>query len=154
MRSRREPGEPFWRRSRYESRFRVIEPLGGGERNPMPPLWRRLYEDFRRPALRGCAIYAEETPSDRHPDVVHKSANGNWITTSEHLNWSNCCFLSRREFLRDVVLNRVRSHPSATHLNGHQDIEAAMKRDRWWRRQRFPMAQSEPGPFTHIRLDR
>lgn len=154
MRSRREPGEPFWRRARYERRFRVLEPIGGGRRNPAPPLWRRMYEDMRRPALRGCAIYAEEMPTVRHPGIVSQSDNGNWITTSEHLNWSNCCYLARREFLRDVVLERVRTHPSTIDLNGHQDIEAAMKRDRWWRRQKILMGQSEPGPFTHIRLDR
>ncbi len=154
MRSRREPGEPFWRRSRYERRFRVIEPLGSGRRNPMPPLWRRLYEDLRKPTMRGGSIYAEETPSDRHPGVVSRSANGNWITTSQHLSWSNCCYLVRSDFLRDVVLARVRSHPSPIELNGHQDIEAAMKHNRWWRRQQFAMGQSEPGPFTHVRLDR
>jgi hypothetical protein len=154
MRSRREPGEPFWRRERYERRFRLIEPLGSGRRFPAPPLWRRLYEDLRKPTMRGGSIYAEEIPSERHPAVVSRSANGNWITTSQHLSWSNCCYLVRRDFLRDVVLARVRSHPSPIQLNGHQDIEAAMKHDRWWRRQRFPMGQSEPGPFTHVRLDR
>ena len=154
MRSRREPGEPFGRRSRYESRFRVIEPLGGRTRNKMPTILRRIYEDWRRPTVRGCAIYAEENPAERHPGVVRRSANGNWVTTSQHLSWSNCCYLVRGDFLRDVVLARVRSHPSTVTLNGHQDIESAMKHERWWRRQRFPMGQSEPGPFTHIQLDR
>jgi hypothetical protein len=70
------------------------------------------------------------------------------------LSWSNCSFLVRRDFLRNVVLARVRSVPASTTLNGQQDIEAAMKRRRWWRRQRIPMGQSEPGPFTHVRLDR
>lgn len=154
MRSRRNPGEPFWRRSRYESRFRIVQPLGGSRRNGLPPLWRRIYEDLRRPSARGCAIYAEENPAERHPRIVRRSANGNWITSSQHLSWSNCCFLARRDFLRNVVLRRVRTAPAAVTLNGHQDIEAALKAGGWWRRQRLPIGQSEPGPFTHIRLDR
>jgi hypothetical protein len=156
MRSRRQPGDPFWRRSRYEQRFNVVWPLGtdAGKRRPMPNPLVRAYEDFRRSSLRGSAIYAEEDPTLRHPRVIEKTANGNWLTKSSYINWSNCCALVDTAFLREVVLNRVRSHPSPATLNGHQDIEAALKLDNWWRKQGFPVGQSEPGPFTHERLDR
>ena len=156
MRSRREPGEPFWRRSKYESKFQVVWPLGSdaGERRPIPHTVVRTYEDVRRRALRGSAIYAEEDPTLRHPSVIKKSANGNWLTNSGCLSWSNCCFLARTDFLRDVVLDRVRRFPAPSTLNGHQDIEAALKARGWWRQQGFAMGQSEPGPFTHQRLDR
>ena len=53
-----------------------------------------------------------------------------------------------------VVLNRVRTHPSRTTLNGTQDIEAALKEGNWWRKLNVPIGQCEPGPFTHERLDR
>lgn len=156
MRSRREPGEPFWRRSRYESKFHVVWPLGSdpAQRRPMPHTLVRAYEDIRRAALRGSAIYAEEDPTLRHPHVIHKSAQGNWLTTSHCLSWSNCCVLVRTDFLRDVVLDRVRRFPAKATLNGHQDIEAALKAKGWWRSQGFAIGQSEPGPFTHQRLDR
>ena len=156
MRSRRDPGEQFWRRSRYEQRFNVVWPLGAdaGKRRPMPNPLVRAYEDLRRSSLRGSAIYAEEDPTLRHPRVIEKTANGNWLTKSSYINWSNCCALVKTEFLREVILDRVRKHPSPATLNGHQDIEAALKLDNWWRKQGFPVGQSEPGPFTHERLDR
>lgn len=154
MRSRRNPGDPFWRRARYERKFRVMRPLGSTTSRPPSSPLRMLFEDWRYPTMKGCAIYAEEDPTVRHPGAIRKSANGNWLTTSKHLSWSNCCYLVKRDFLRDVVLARVKSHPSPVTLNGHQDIESAMKHARWWRRQEFPMGQSEPGPFTHVRLDR
>jgi hypothetical protein len=156
MRSRYRPGDPFWRRARYESRFRIVWPLGSSEsdRRPNTNILQRTYEDVRRSSLRGASIYAEQDPTLRHSSVIERSPRGNWITTSHVLQWSNCCFLVTSDFLRGVVLDRVRRFPSTTTLNGHQDIEAALKRERWWRRQSIRMGQSEPGPFTHQRLDR
>ena len=156
MRSRRQPGDPFWRRERYEARFRVVWPLGSepSERRAMTNPLLRLWEDRRRSALRGSAIYAEEDPTLRHPGIVSKSPNGNWITKSHYLQWSNCCVMVETKFLREVVLDHVRRFPSKTTLNGQQDIEASLKQNRWWRRQSFAIGQCEPGPFTHERLDR
>ena len=156
LRSRREPGEAFTRRARSEARFRPVWPIGTDPlaRRALPPALVRAYEDLRRPALRGCALYAEEDPTLRHPNVIRKTAHGNWVTSSATLNWTNNAILVRTQFMREVVLARVRSHPAETSLNGHQDIEAALKRDDWWRRQGFAMGQSEPGAFTHRRLDR
>jgi hypothetical protein len=156
MRSRLNPGEPFWRRARYEQRFAVLRPLGCACDHPAKriPLLQRAYEDCRRSGLRGSAIYAEADPTLRHPSVIKRSPRGNWITKSRYLQWSNCCFLAKTDFLRDVILNHVRHNPSKTRLNGHQDIEAALKDGRFWRRLNVPIGQSEPGPFTHKRLDR
>lgn len=156
MRSRRKPGDQFTRRERYERKFRPVWPIGtdGGARHPLPSLVRRAYEDTRRSGLRGCAIYAEEDPTLRHPRVITRTPNGNWLTTGAYLNWSNQSILVRTDFLRDVILDHVRRFPATTTLNGHQDIEAALKRDDWWRRQNFKIAQCEPGSFTHERLDR
>jgi hypothetical protein len=156
MRSRLNPGEPFWRRARYEERFAILRPLGSACDHPAQriPLLQRAYEDRRRSSLRGSAIYAEADPVLRHPRIIKRSPRGNWITRSRYLQWSNCCFLAKTDFLRDVILNHVRNNPSKTSLNGHQDIEAALKDGRFWRRLNVPIGQSEPGPFTHKRLDR
>ncbi len=156
MRSRRQPGDAFNRRARYEARFRVTCPIDAQPtacKTPIHPLV-RLYEDCRKPSLRACALYSEEDPAARHPTLIKRSPRGNWLTSSRHLNWSNNCVLVRTDFLRDVILERVRSHPSPKRVNGHQDIEAALKIGRWWRYQDIRMGQSEPGPFTHQRLDR
>ena len=154
MRSRRQPGDPFWRRERYEKRFRVVWPLGSDCRRTMTHPLVRLWEDNRRSSLRGSAIYAEEDPTLRHPAIISKTSNGNWLTRAHYLQWSNCCVLVATDFLRDVVLEHVRRHPAPTTLYGQQDIEAALKGNHWWRRQSFSIGQCEPGPFTHQRLDR
>ena len=156
MRSRREPGDSFARRTRYENKFRIMWPIGSpaSERRPLPNPVVRLYEDVRRSALRGAAIYAEEDPSLRHPGIIQRTDNGHWITSAPYLQWSNNSYLVETRFLRDVVLDRVRRHPARTTLNGSQDIEAALKEGHWWRRQSIPIGQCEPGPFTHQRLDR
>jgi hypothetical protein len=156
MRSRRIPGEAFDRAQRYQARFRPVWPIGTDpcQRLEQPSLFVRAYEDLRKPRLRGCAIYAEEDPTVRHPGVITKSLNGNWLTTSRHLHWSNNCVLVRTDFLRTVILDRVRRHPAKATVNGFQDIEAALKTGGWWRRQGIAMGQSEPGAFTHKRLDR
>jgi hypothetical protein len=156
MRSRREPGDKFVRRARYEARFRPVHRIGEAADSirPLASYSRRLLEDWRRPGLRACAIYAEEDPTIRHPSIIKRTPRGNWLTSSRHLNWSNNCVLVRTNFLRDVVLDRVRRYPAPITVNGHQDIEAALKRGSWWRNLAVPMGQSEPGPFTHKRLER
>lgn len=156
VRSRRQPGDKFVRRSRYEKRFRIVWPIGSQHsgRRTMSGLLQRTYEDARRSSLRGSAIFAEEDPSLRHPSIIKRTPNGNWLTSSPYLSWSNNSVLVRTDFLRDVVLDHVRRFPSKTRLNGQQDIEAALKENQWWRRQNILIGQSEPGPFTHQRLDR
>ena len=156
VRSRREPGDAFARHTRYEKRFRIVWPIGSPPyaRRTMTGLLQRTYEDTRRSALRGSAIYAEEDPTLRHPAIIKRSANGNWLTSSPYLSWSNNSVLVRSSFLRDTILDHVRRFPAATTLNGHQDIEASLKSGNWWAKQRFLIGQSEPGPFTHKRLDR
>lgn len=152
MRSRRYPGEKCDRRARYEKRFQVVQPLGTSTPPRRPSFWRRKYEDLRKPHLIGCAIFAEERPDLRHPKAIKRTANGNWLTSSRYLNWSNNCLLVRREVLIGTIIERVRAYPSPTTVNGHQDVEAALKLAGWWRRQNVPMGQSEPGAFTHHRL--
>jgi len=156
MRSRRNPGQVFTRRARYEKRFRVEWPLGSGEGGRRPPtgLLRRHYEDLRKSGLRGAALYAEEDPVQRHPGVIRRTAGGNFVTSAAYLSWSNNSVLVATDFLRGVVLDRVRRFPATVTVNGFQDIEGALKRDSWWSRQPFLIGQSEPGPFTHHRLDR
>lgn len=155
LRSRYDPGDKFDRRTRYEAKFVVDWPLGAPAptRRPAPALWRR-WEDRRRAKTRGSAIFALERPDLRHPDVIRRTAGGHWITTSRVLGWSNQSILVDAAFYRSVILQRVRDYPAASTVNGHQDIEAALKRDGWWAKQNVPMGQAEPGAFTHRRLDR
>ncbi|MEO0809440.1 MAG: hypothetical protein AAFW82_02140 [Pseudomonadota bacterium] len=155
LRSRRLPGEKFDRRERYMRNFQLEQPLA--ERPELASArsqssWlRRLVEDWRKSKLIGCALYSEEQPCLRHPSVIRKTDNGNFLTSSKYLSWSNNCLLVRADFMRNVIIPRVRTHPSKVTLNGHQDIEGAMKVENWWRKLNVPMGQAEPGPLTHAR---
>ena len=156
MRSRRQPGEKFNRRERYEKYYRLERPLSESasgnpeERAPTNSL-QRLAEDLRRPSLRGSAMFAEEEPHLRHPSCIQRSANGNFLISSRIHNWSNNCLLVEAAFMRDVIIPRIEAHPAPTTINGHQDIEAALKLDNWWKRQDVMMGQADPGPLTHAR---
>lgn len=156
LRSRRRPGDKFDRRQRYEKYYQLEQPLTADDsaahppRRPTNPL-QRVFEDLRRPSLRGCALFAEEQPHLRHPSCIRLSENGNWLTTSRVHNWSNNCLLVKADFMRDVIIPRVEAHPAPSTLNGHQDIEAAVKLDGWWQNLDIAMGQAEPGPLTHAR---
>lgn len=156
MRSRRQPGEKFNRRERYEKYYRLERPLreiddgSGGQRSPTNML-QRIAEDFRRPSLRGSALFAEEAPHLRHPSCIQRSTNGNFLISSRIHNWSNNCLLVNVGFMLDVIAPRVESHPAPTTINGHQDIEAALKMGNWWKEQDVLMGQADPGPLTHAR---
>ncbi len=156
MRSRRRPGEKFNRRERYEKYYRLERPLSAEEggnpasRKPTHPMWRKV-EDLRRPSLRGSAMFAEEDPHLRHPSCIRRSSNGNFLISSRIHNWSNNCLLVNTQFMREVIIPQVEAHPAPTAINGHQDIEAALKLDNWWKSQEVTMGQADPGPLTHAR---
>ncbi len=156
MRSRRQPGEKFNRRERYEKYYRLEHPLseideaGTGQRLPTNML-QRFAEDMRRPSLRGSALFAEQAPHLRHPGCIQRSTNDNFLISSRIHNWSNNCLLVNAGFMRDVIVPRVEAHPAPTTINGHQDIEAALKMNGWWKSQDILMGQADPGPLTHAR---
>ena len=157
LRSRRDPGEKFTRLGKYVAHYRVRDPLPGADLPANPPAWRAWVRRLMRPgkarALKASAIYAETHPDRRQPGAVARSANGNWLTRSPFINWSNQSILVRRAWLDEVILERVRTHPSSRPLNGFQDIERAVN-GRWWRALDVPVGVSEPGIFSHRRLDR
>lgn len=157
MRSRRDPGEKFTRLGKYVAHFPVREPLPGAALPANPPAWRAWLRRTLRPgkarALRASAIYAEACPDIRQPRAISRSANGNWLTRSGFINWSNQSILVRRDWLESVILERVRTHPSSRPVNGFQDIERAVNGP-WWRGQNIAIGVSEPGLFSHRRLDR
>ncbi|MEM9359583.1 MAG: hypothetical protein AAGB04_25640, partial [Pseudomonadota bacterium] len=156
MRSRRRPGEKFNRRERYEKYYRLEQPLCEISNSPIAKrsptnVLQRVAENLRRPSLRGSALFAEEAPHLRHPSCIQRSNNGNFLISSRIHNWSNNCLLVKADFMRDVIVPRVETHPAPTTINGHQDIEAALKMNGWWKSRDILMGQADPGPLTHAR---
>ena len=157
MRSRRDPGEKFSRLGKYVAHFPVREPLAGARLPANPPRWhaflRRLLRPGKARSLKASAVYGETNPHLRQPGAVARSENGNWRTDSRFINWSNQSVLVERRWLDETILQRVRTHPSNRPVNGFQDIERAVNGP-WWRARRVAIGISEPGLFSHRRLDR
>ena len=151
LRSRHQPGYRFTRSDKYRAFYRLRAPLDSSMTRIS--VWSRLramckYGNGRQFAA--MAVYLEVDPVVAQPQVLRRSAHGNWLSDSQCHNWTNQSILVRRDFYRGVILERVRTHPDPRTINGHQDIERAVN-GRWWRRQRFPIGFSDPGAFTHAR---
>jgi hypothetical protein len=99
----------------------------------------------------GKAVYVEAQPERRFPHAWRRLPSGNLVTSSRFRHWSNQAVLVERDFLRDVVLRRAETHPDPRTINGAQDIERALNRP-WWRRRDVAMGHAVDGVFTHARL--
>lgn len=157
MRSRRRPGENFTRPLKYQRFFPVRDALDTEveilDVSPLAAAMRRVLRPSKADGFRAEAIHTERDPAARQPKAVRRSANGNWLSDSRYMNWSNQSVLVRPEFMRDVLLPGVAAHPSKRTIGGAQDIERAANRQ-WWRDLAVPIGFSDPGLFTHARLDR
>jgi len=157
MRSRRHPGDNFTRTDKYQSLFGAHDPLDTDVTihppAPLRALVGRTLRPLRARRFRGDAVYVERDPVAAQPGAVRPSANGNYLTDSRFINWSNQSVLVRPDFMRDVLFPGVEAHPSKRTIAGVQDLERAANR-RWWRDLHVPVGISDPGLFTHARLDR
>lgn len=157
MRSRRHPGENFTRTDKYQSLFAVRGPLDSDIHihtpSPLGILARRSLRPLKARRFRGDAAYVERDPVSAQPKAIRVSDHGNFLTDSRFINWSNQSVLVRPDFMRDILFPGVEANPSNRVIAGVQDLERAANR-RWWRAARVPIGISEPGLFTHSRLDR
>lgn len=109
--------------------------------------FRRFFRPLKARRLLGSAPFCVASPEskfsriDRLEDGLFRVSSANW-------GWSNQSVIFRTQWMRDVVLPRVFSHPSSRLVGGAQDIERALNR-RWWRKQNFPIGISS-GFFTHL----
>jgi hypothetical protein len=157
MRSRRQPGDDFTRTDKYQGLFGVRDALDSDiafhAPSPLRAFARRTLRPRKAERFRGDAVYVERDPVTAQPGAVRTSDNGNYLTDSRFLNWSNQSVLVRPVFMLETLLPGVAAHPSKRTIAGAQDIERAANR-RWWRDLRVPIGISDPGLFTHSRLDR
>ena len=154
LRSRARPGQGTSGARKFQRCYGVEEPLHAGIAARRASWWDRLA--MRRKHLTldrflGNAVYVEAAPERRFPQAWRRLPSGNLVTRSRYRNWSNQAVLVRRDFLVDEVLERTATHPDPRTINGHQDIERALNRP-WWRRRDVAMGHARDGVFTHARL--
>lgn len=156
LRSRRQPGENFTRPLKYQRFFPVHDPLNTKvdilTASPFSAALRRTLRPAKANRFRAEAIHVERDPAARQPRAVRASGNGNWLSDSRYMTWSNQSVMVRPEWMLNVLFPGVAAHPSKRTIGGAQDIERAANR-RWWRDLRVPIGFSDPGLFTHARLD-
>ncbi len=157
LRSRRHPGENFSRTDKYQRFFPVHSPLDTDVRihksHPLRACMMRTLRPRKADTFRAEAFHTECDPVARQPQALRISENGNVLTDSRFMNWSNQSVLVRPGFMTDVLFLGVTAHPSKRTIGGFQDLERAANRQ-WWRDLRVPIGMSDPGMFTHKRLDR
>ncbi|MBB5515603.1 hypothetical protein FHS89_001615 [Rubricella aquisinus] len=142
LRSRKEPGEPF-----FQAKYHAFFPEGA---DTMTARLRRILRPFkaRRMAARGIRLF--EDAAQRAPFALQEIAPGWNMTTSRWQTWSNNPCLLRRDFFNDVIIAKADQTPTRRRINGHKNLEMELN-SRWWRAQAFRIAQG-PGIFSHDRV--
>ena len=156
LRHLQQPGEGFCTLGKYLRYHPVRDSWLDSRMTEQSPglRWvRRWLRPGKARRLSGIAAYAERHPELYFAEVFHRSQNGNLITSSHYLNWTNQSILVKRRWMLDTLLPWVAAHPSRRTVNGFPDIEKELN-GRWWRRQAIPIGLTTPGLFTHRRLDR
>ena len=144
LRSRTQPGSKFYNCEKYRRYYPVAE---DSAMQRMLLGLRRLLRPGKAKRLLGSAPYCVKNADRVHPQI-RRLENGVYIVPSAHLNWTNQSVMFEREWMLDVLLERVKTHPSNRSINGFQDIEMALNCP-WWRQQGFRIGLGE-GLFTHL----
>jgi hypothetical protein len=154
LRHRRQPGEGFHPVDKYRRYHPPAGPARGVREQlvRLAALLRRTLRPGRAERLKGLAVYFEDHPERRFPDVARRTAEGNLILSSRHLSWTNQSILFRRRWMLERVLPRVAAYPRPGTIQGHPSIERELNRS-WWPRGDFRVGVT-PGLFGHRRLDR
>lgn len=144
LRSRSRPGSKFYNCEKYRRYYPIA---GDGTMRHLLLRLRRLLRPGKARRLLGSAPYCVQGAERAHPQIK-RLENGVYIIPSAHLNWTNQSVMFARAWMLDVLLERVKTHPSSRCINGFQDIEMALNCS-WWRRQNFKIGLGE-GLFTHL----
>lgn len=156
LRSRSRPGTPYRGVEKYLRAWGVKDRLesdlpylpGSGLERLLRQTLRRSRESVRL----GAAIHVERRPEERFPFAIRRGANGNFITDSRYAGWTNQCYMIRRKTLREEIL--ARAAPNAMALPpAERTLETNLPKG-WWNSGGFKVGYSDPGVFTHVRLDR
>jgi len=108
---------------------------------------RKIFRPFKAKRLIGIAPYVVSNPEQVHHNEIRKFDEHSYLTNSSHINWTNQFVMFDKEFVLEVLLERVKNYPSNRTLNGFQDIERALNCS-WWRKNKFSIGICK-GLFTH-----
>lgn len=114
---------------------------------------RRLCRPQKAHRLKGMTSYIYPDLDQRFPDVVQKTADGDFLLRSDITNWTNNVFMINREFFLNEVIKTAEENIGGRLINGFPTIETELNRCGWWQKQKFTVGVSNPGIFTHGRLN-
>lgn len=114
---------------------------------------KRILRTEKAHRMKGMSIYTEAHPSDKFPDVIKQLPSGDYLVRSDVLNWANNLFMIKRDFFLNAVIPMAEQNIGGRLINGFPTIETELNRGPWWREQKFWIGVSNPGIFTHNRME-
>ncbi len=149
LHARRNPGEVF---DQYQQFFPVHEPFDSDtaidQASAFKTKLNRLLRAGEANTFRASAFHIERDPVARQPGALRHSENGNVLTDSRFINWSNQSILLRPDFMRERMLPAITANAGDAPKSEMQDIEQAVNKQ-WWRDLRVPIGMSDPGIFKN-----
>lgn len=114
---------------------------------------RRLLRPTKARRLSGFAAYIYTDPEKRFPKDITRTAGGDFLVSSHAINWANNVFLINRRYFLDTIIPAAKAHIKGRLVNGFPTIETELNRSKWWRNQNIWVGISNPGLFTHERMN-
>ncbi len=149
LHARRNPSDTF---DQYQQFFPVHEPLDSDrtidQASALKTKLNRLLRAGEANTFRASAFHIERDPVARQPGALRHSKNGNVLTDSRFINWSNQSILLRPDFMRGRMLPSITANAGDAPKSDMQDIEQAVNKQ-WWRDLRVSIGMSDPGIFIN-----
>ena len=147
LRSRRDPGEAFDTVDKYA---RVYPEEGAAFSSKFKARMIRLLRPGKARRLIGTAVYVEEAPEEKFPNMIKRIENDFFLVPTSVMTWTNQSIMINREFFLDSIIARADAVEGRRTVNNFKNLEIQMN-DRWWRTRGWTVAVA-PGLFTHRRL--
>ncbi len=114
---------------------------------------RGIFRPRKSHRMKGMSIYTTPHPSEKFSDVIKQLSTGDYLVRSDVLNWANNLFMIKRDFFLNTIIPMAEKNVRGRLINGFPTIETELNRGKWWREQKFWIGVSNPGIFTHSRME-
>ncbi len=114
---------------------------------------RRFLRPVKARRLSGFSPYIYTDPEKRFPKDIKQTDQGDFLVSSNAINWANNVFLINRRYFLETIIPAAKAHIKGRLVNGFPTIETELNRSKWWRDQNIWVGISNPGLFTHERLN-
>ncbi len=149
LRHRQEPGQAYPAIAKYKNYWG-----DAATQNSTKLKLKRLLRPTKARKLIGQAVMVLDHP-EQHFDArdIQLQEQNYYTVNTAVLPWTNQSILLQKEWFLNTLIPIAEASKTKRHVNGFPDLEKELN-SAWWRQQTFRMGVSNPGIFTHHRLDR